>query len=1043
MLETLSLQTSLLQTLGWTLLHSLWQGALIAALLFFVLLFVKSSQIRYVISCAALLLMILVPVVTFGMLFDKPTPSVETDAASDVLPTPQSLNVDMPVNADPLQPLPQAGRANGIARTAPWDEPFWRQRVTDYLPFVVVAWLSGVVLLSLRLLLQWLYAERFKRRHTNHASSDLQQLVRVLALRLCVSRPVQLLESSLVDAPTVIGFLKPVILLPTSALTGLTMQQLESLLAHELAHIRRHDYLVNILQSVIETLLFYHPAVWWVSQRVRIEREHCCDDVAVGVSGSAVVYAKALERLETLRQQPNLAMAANGVSLVKRIRRLVAKPATQTRFPASWLISFSMLAVLMVGTGFWIYPQLTEAQTAPTSFQVFDRNGEELTEDTAPHAFGMIKNELVDKFGTGILEQNLKVYSTIDLQAQQAANEASLNAEMPPGAQMAVVGIDPSTGEILAMVGEYLKKGQEVGDLNRAAQSYRQLGHSFTPLVYATAFEQAGFTQATILNDVPTSFKQPGQADYKPENHDNTFMGSMTVRKSLDISRNVPAIKLMEEVTPEAVVTKAQELGYENVQPYWSTALGSFEATPLKHAAAFGSFANGGVYIEPHIIVRVEDAAGKVLFETIPVKKQVWSEQTAYLTLDLMHGNAVDPGAFSLRAAIDGRYVAGKTGTTNEQRDIWFVGMTPGMVATVWIGFDDNSRLPIKIDPGLTRAGDGTVNSSRQPIYIWKEFVEAALRGKPAGEFSVPEGIVFKNIDLTTGEEGSTKAAFVAQADESMMQPEPGMESSSTDNSEPEMEAQTEEGFQQIWVSAVGSGIKYSEDFSEILQMKPDDIIIVEERQGDSAKQLIITQPKDSSITYAYTLNGKEQQIDDGVMTWYEDIWKLIANANITGDFGSGWQVDWSQSDDLTVEDDGSTKVKGLSNAFGYKEDGNGFISYVKETVSGFPAWLSDIQIADFLEEGGVGPMRRLIDMPDVSARGYILQAVHVLNHQPLIGSRFGSEAAVKPYVNDLLKNVPLTLEDLQAIFQLIETVKNQEIKKELLLKYLEKVSSQ
>jgi membrane peptidoglycan carboxypeptidase/beta-lactamase regulating signal transducer with metallopeptidase domain len=789
MIETLSLQTSLLQTLGWTLLHSLWQGALIAALLFLVTLFMKRSQIRYVVSCTALLLMLLIPVVTFGMLFDKPTPPIQTNVVPDVLPTSQPLDVDTSVNVDTLQNVPGEEQPQGIAPTRTWaDERFWWQHhLTNYLPYVVILWLLGVVVLSLRLLLQWVYAERFKRRHTKHASADLQNLVRVLALRLRVSRPVQLLESTLVDAPTVIGLLKPVILLPTRALTGLTVQQLEALLAHELAHIRRHDYLLNILQSVIETLLFYHPAVWWVSRRVRVEREHCCDDVAVRVSGSAVVYAKALERLETLRGQPHLAMAASGVSLVKRIRRLVAKPATRTGFPASWLISFSTLAVLMIGTGFWIYPQLTEAQTTSVSFQVFDRNGEELTEDTAPHAFGMIKKELVDKFGTGILEQNLKVYSTIDLQAQQAGNEASLNAEMPPGAQMVVVGIDPSTGGILAVVGEYLKKGQAAGELNRAVQSYRQLGHSFTPLVYATAFEQAGFTQATILNDEPTSFKQLGQADYKPENHDGTFLGSLTLRKSLNISRNVPAIKLMESVTPEAIATKAQELGYENVQPFWSLALGSNEATPLQHTAAFGSFANGGFYIEPHIINRVEDLAGKVLFETIPLENQVWSEQTAYLTLDLMHGNTVDPGAFSLRAAIDGRYVAGKTGTTNDERDIWFVGMTPGMVATVWIGFDDNSRLPKKIDPELTRVGDGTVNSSRQPIYIWKEFVEAALHGKPTGEFPVPEGIVFKNIDLTTGEEGFTKAAFLVQPSESTL-PEVSPSTESSSMNEPGLE---------------------------------------------------------------------------------------------------------------------------------------------------------------------------------------------------------------------------------------------------------------
>jgi beta-lactamase regulating signal transducer with metallopeptidase domain len=152
------------------------------------------------------------------------------------------------------------------------------------------------------------------------------------------------LESSLVDAPTVIGFLKPVILLPTSALTGLSMQQLELLLAHELAHIRRHDYLVNILQSVIETLLFYHPAVWWVSHRIRVEREHCCDDVAVRVSGNAVVYAKALATLETLRHEPQLALAANGGQLVKRIKRVLGKPEKS----GNWLVGALLISVMIV-----------------------------------------------------------------------------------------------------------------------------------------------------------------------------------------------------------------------------------------------------------------------------------------------------------------------------------------------------------------------------------------------------------------------------------------------------------------------------------------------------------------------------------------------------------------------------------------------------------------------------------------------------------------------------------------------------------------------
>jgi beta-lactamase regulating signal transducer with metallopeptidase domain len=274
MVDKLSLPTDLLQTLGWTLLHSLWQGTLVAAVFFVVLVFVKRSNLRYGLACATLVTMLLAPVATFALFYERP----QTDVSSAEL-TPAVANEKQPATSAPAHtlttPQPEPLEDNAVLQQPRL--PNWRERLAVTLPYLVGFWILGVVLLSLRLVLQWLYAERFKRRHTKLISSEVQQRLRELTLRLRMSRPVQLLESSLVDAPTVIGFIKPVILLPTSALTGLSLPQLESLLIHELAHIRRHDYLVNILQSVIETLLFYHPAVWWVSHRIRVEREHCCD----------------------------------------------------------------------------------------------------------------------------------------------------------------------------------------------------------------------------------------------------------------------------------------------------------------------------------------------------------------------------------------------------------------------------------------------------------------------------------------------------------------------------------------------------------------------------------------------------------------------------------------------------------------------------------------------------------------------------------------------------------------------------------------------
>src|SRR5262249_43417864 len=155
-------------------------------------------------------------------------------------------------------------------------------------------------------------------------SRDLLQHLDKLRQRLAISRPVRLVNSALVEVPTVVGWLRPVILLPASSLAGLTPSQLEAILVHELAHIRRLDYLVNIFQCLVETVMFYHPVVWWISRCIREEREHCCDDLVVKVCGNRVAYARALATLESLRgEMPQLAFAANGGSLLNRVRRLL------------------------------------------------------------------------------------------------------------------------------------------------------------------------------------------------------------------------------------------------------------------------------------------------------------------------------------------------------------------------------------------------------------------------------------------------------------------------------------------------------------------------------------------------------------------------------------------------------------------------------------------------------------------------------------------------------------------------------------------------
>ncbi|HET6963100.1 MAG TPA: M56 family metallopeptidase, partial [Terriglobia bacterium] len=198
------------------------------------------------------------------------------------------------------------------------------------------------------------YTYRLRKDRTVLICTEWQERLLQLCQQLQVKQTVLLLKSACVEVPTVIGWLRPVILLPASALTGLATQQLEAILAHELAHIRRYDYLVNLLQTAVETLLFYHPAVWWVSRQVHLEREHCCDDLAVAVQGDALAYARALAELETRRiDGPQLALAANGGSLLARIERLLGGSQPTSAQPSPWLTGVMVVASLLglaVGT---------------------------------------------------------------------------------------------------------------------------------------------------------------------------------------------------------------------------------------------------------------------------------------------------------------------------------------------------------------------------------------------------------------------------------------------------------------------------------------------------------------------------------------------------------------------------------------------------------------------------------------------------------------------------------------------------------------------
>ena len=369
---------TMILALAWALIDSLWQDALAAAGLaaLFALIPVRAARARYALATVTLLLMLVFPFATAVRLTHEPPWTLEHETAAAVAPPSASTTGALPAR-------PAAG-PSGVALAA----ERIRASLEPTLPWVVILWFGGVVMLSLRLASGWLVTRRMRSVGTDSVPDACLEAVTRLTHRLRVSRPVRVLQSAVVQVPAVVGFLRPVILLPASALTGLTPLQLDALLAHELAHVRRYDYLVNLVQSVIETLLFYHPAVWWVSRAVREEREHCCDDLAVRACGDAHFYATALLGMERLRiSGPTLAMAATGGgSLMARVRRLVAP--VQTEFPR-WTAGVVAVSLALFGGA-----HITMAQgegASPASQATLSR----IQSVVDPHA----RRELVERIG--------------------------------------------------------------------------------------------------------------------------------------------------------------------------------------------------------------------------------------------------------------------------------------------------------------------------------------------------------------------------------------------------------------------------------------------------------------------------------------------------------------------------------------------------------------------------------------------------------------------------------------------------------------------
>lgn len=308
-----------------------------------------------------------------------------------------------------------------------------------------------------------------------------------------------------------------------------------------------------------------------------------------------------------------------------------------------------------------------------------------------------------------------------------------LMLEQEPEAEAALIALDPETGFIRAMIGGY---DFVKSDFNRAVFARRQPGSAFKPIIYAAALEQ-GFTPASVLMDEPVTYPGGPKGEWTPENADRTFFGPTSLRKALTYSRNVVTVKLVDAVGIDRVVDFARKIGIKGEMPRNLTiALGSLSVTPLELALAYSVFANGGKKIKPIAIKYITDAKGSVILSNEPEREDVIAPATAFLITSMME-DVVRHGT-GWRAKALGRPVAGKTGTTNEYRDAWFVGYTPNLTAAVWVGFDDVRTL------GPLETG------ARAASPIWVQFMKDALTGPPE-DFPVPEGIITCAIDPETG----------------------------------------------------------------------------------------------------------------------------------------------------------------------------------------------------------------------------------------------------------------------------------------------------
>ncbi len=374
----------------------------------------------------------------------------------------------------------------------------------------------------------------------------------------------------------------------------------------------------------------------------------------------------------------------------------------------------------------------------------------------APYFTEYVRQQLETVYGSNaIYKGGLLVYTTLDLNLQQMAQDAIENgldtadkkAEeylkyfftlgQKPTLQGALLVMDPHTGYIKAMVGG---RDFSVSQFNRAVQAERQPGSSFKPFIYSAAIDN-GFTESDIIEDAPIVYTDASGHQWKPSNYEDKFFGPTTIRTALTHSRNVVTVKLLDKIGINTAVNYAKKMGIQSpLNRDLTLALGTSDVNLLEMTDAYCTLANQGIHVEPMSIISVKDSYGRTLEQHVPQSQEVLSAKTAYIVTNMLQ-NVINEGTgeqirrlgFTLPAA-------GKTGTTNDFSDAWFMGYTPDLCTGVWVGYDDRRSIGKFLTGGIIAAP------------IWEDFMKHALEGQPPKDFPVPAGIKFVKVCDQSGQ---------------------------------------------------------------------------------------------------------------------------------------------------------------------------------------------------------------------------------------------------------------------------------------------------